>query len=611
MASNVKEFGSHAHNGVLRMNSNGRVNGGVLSSGILTNSNGQSRSTNDGQSRSTNDGQSRSTNDGQSRSTNEGQSRNDGLVSALTSALSKDGSKKSKKQVRIKESNSTPSSPVIPRSNRERTMSGFVDIRSSLRANDVQTGRHQPIVDGFGQPFVQTTTGHSAGGQCDNSQAFSGQRQQQNDIPRLGLEAIDVRGKYDHLTREDIPNLNFIPMSPAKRRLMKTQAQRASNASMDGGRTLSSGRTLSDTAPAIAPLSKHGSIDAIECESRECKSRECESRECESRECKSRECESRECESRECKSRHNSEGMGKVLPRNPPPPVPHSLRMAQRPLPPTPGHGLEFTGSEFAPFPAVGSDVPSFQDSSLPMVQEPILPDVDCDVLGTLRKCSSTSSSVESDLMPPPPSLPPKVSKKVVHRPSPLTIPESISSCDRSSMSHDTMSVNGSLSNRDSVSNHDSISNRGSIAAESFMSIEMPSTPSYVPRPEVETPRPGPVPVTPTVNVPNADIVSLGQFQPYWEETKPYELADFYKYSTKHRKQRQQSAPSGQPIDTSTSAGRSNYGSVVSSQATGSESNGQMPVEEITSPTRPAVAGDFCDEMLDWYDGHLKNPTVV
>lgn len=32
------------------------------------------------------------------------------------------------------------------------------------------------------------------------------------------------------------------------------------------------------------------------------------------------------------------------------------------------------------------------------------------------------------------------------------------------------------------------------------------------------------------------NIVTMGHFQPYWEETKPYEMADFYKYSTKHRK---------------------------------------------------------------------------
>ncbi|XP_076330825.1 uncharacterized protein LOC143236454 isoform X3 [Tachypleus tridentatus] len=33
------------------------------------------------------------------------------------------------------------------------------------------------------------------------------------------------------------------------------------------------------------------------------------------------------------------------------------------------------------------------------------------------------------------------------------------------------------------------------------------------------------------------NVVSMGHFQPYWEETKPYEISDFYKYSTKHRKQ--------------------------------------------------------------------------
>ncbi|GIX99600.1 FERM domain-containing protein 4B [Caerostris darwini] len=37
----------------------------------------------------------------------------------------------------------------------------------------------------------------------------------------------------------------------------------------------------------------------------------------------------------------------------------------------------------------------------------------------------------------------------------------------------------------------------------------------------------------------HVDIVQYGHFQPYWEETKPYETADFYKYSTKHRKQHQ------------------------------------------------------------------------
>lgn len=41
---------------------------------------------------------------------------------------------------------------------------------------------------------------------------------------------------------------------------------------------------------------------------------------------------------------------------------------------------------------------------------------------------------------------------------------------------------------------------------------------------------------------PNVEVsvVSVGHYQPYWEEIKPYELSDFYKYSTKHRKHHQE-----------------------------------------------------------------------
>ncbi|KAG8199269.1 hypothetical protein JTE90_003692 [Oedothorax gibbosus] len=41
---------------------------------------------------------------------------------------------------------------------------------------------------------------------------------------------------------------------------------------------------------------------------------------------------------------------------------------------------------------------------------------------------------------------------------------------------------------------------------------------------------------------PHVDVVEYGEFKPYWEETKPYETSDFYKYSTKHRKQQHQVA---------------------------------------------------------------------
>lgn len=48
--------------------------------------------------------------------------------------------------------------------------------------------------------------------------------------------------------------------------------------------------------------------------------------------------------------------------------------------------------------------------------------------------------------------------------------------------------------------------------------------------------------------VPTVDVVSVGQFQPYWEETKPYELSDFYKYSTKHRNSSASSSNQNSPV---------------------------------------------------------------
>lgn len=61
---------------------------------------------------------------------------------------------------------------------------------------------------------------------------------------------------------------------------------------------------------------------------------------------------------------------------------------------------------------------------------------------------------------------------------------------------------------------------------------------------------------------PDCTVVSMGQFQPYREETKPYELSDYYKYSTKIRKQKQQQlekqsrAHDGSMSSLSTSSGR-------------------------------------------------------
>lgn len=35
----------------------------------------------------------------------------------------------------------------------------------------------------------------------------------------------------------------------------------------------------------------------------------------------------------------------------------------------------------------------------------------------------------------------------------------------------------------------------------------------------------------------NQHLQGLGNFQPYYEETKPFQMSDFYKYSSKHRAQ--------------------------------------------------------------------------
>ena len=60
-----------------------------------------------------------------------------------------------------------------------------------------------------------------------------------------------------------------------------------------------------------------------------------------------------------------------------------------------------------------------------------------------------------------------------------------------------------------------------------------------------ETPRPVSIPLSPSVTGPSVEVVSVGQFTPGWEETKPFEMSDFYKYSTKHRNKQQQESSSG------------------------------------------------------------------
>jgi len=155
-------------------------------------------------------------------------------------------------------------------------------------------------------------------------------------------------------------------------------------------------------------------------------------------------------------------------------------------------------------------------------------------------------------------------------------------------------------------------------------------------RPCVETPRPDPIPITPQLNVPEAvvDVVAVGTYTPYWEETKPFEMSDFLKYSSKHRKQqqlvKQETSSSSTSEETfsqsshqsvhhhrqqSLHAESTKLSSTTTSQTT--DSHG------ITSPTTfnnlmngsfmpgTVLSQDFTDEMLDWYEETVKNGTVV
>ncbi|XP_057655395.1 uncharacterized protein LOC130893369 [Diorhabda carinulata] len=123
-------------------------------------------------------------------------------------------------------------------------------------------------------------------------------------------------------------------------------------------------------------------------------------------------------------------------------------------------------------------------------------------------------------------------------------------------------------------------------------------------------------------NIPkNCTIVQAGHCKPYHEETKPFEMSDFYKYSTKFKKSpvkvdsdKQNSSSSGtshknltekfeeSPI---TSYSPNNYQNI--------SNNGSTPVNlDNTLSTsldldQLTVSDHFSDEMNTWYKEHRKN----
>ncbi|GFS97801.1 FERM domain-containing protein 4A [Trichonephila clavipes] len=111
----------------------------------------------------------------------------------------------------------------------------------------------------------------------------------------------------------------------------------------------------------------------------------------------------------------------------------------------------------------------------------------------------------------------------------------------------------------------------------------------------------------------HVDIVTYGHFQPYWEETKPYETSDFYKYSTKHRKQHQAASQNLQAKllawKASQSAGvsaamspvleRSRTSSPACTVAEDKEVPSEKPKQEGSSKQS---SGDSKERKPPWYD---------
>jgi hypothetical protein len=160
-------------------------------------------------------------------------------------------------------------------------------------------------------------------------------------------------------------------------------------------------------------------------------------------------------------------------------------------------------------------------------------------------------------------------------------------------------------------------------------------------------PRPITIPMSPTLlafgNGVEVNVVSVGHFQPYREEIKPYELSDFYKYSTKHRKKACSASkpPMPPPPPSSSSSSASMASTVLDSEESKmkvvkgkerfkkddnklkppakpsklptdsnlSEITFSMSDESFISKTVVSVA--FREEMLDWYENEVKKPTLV
>ncbi|XP_058825648.1 TPR-containing protein DDB_G0280363 [Topomyia yanbarensis] len=81
----------------------------------------------------------------------------------------------------------------------------------------------------------------------------------------------------------------------------------------------------------------------------------------------------------------------------------------------------------------------------------------------------------------------------------------------------------------------------------------------------------------------NVTVVQQGKIQPYKEVTKPFEMSDFYKYSTKYRQKQQQQLQQHQHLGQLSPNGNSCEG------ASGSNTSGEVIQKTIYQPPNPSI----------------------
>lgn len=113
-------------------------------------------------------------------------------------------------------------------------------------------------------------------------------------------------------------------------------------------------------------------------------------------------------------------------------------------------------------------------------------------------------------------------------------------------------------------------------------------------------------PNLPPSNGPEVNVVSVGHFQPYWEEVKPYELSDFFKYSAKHRSK----AATPLTLPGENKSGNSNYNNSVPKSMDKIENKGNKSKKAQDNNYISSKNADN-DENTNWYENEMKRPTIV